>query len=72
MRKLDIGSLPDRVSVSAIGGRLRIMFRAATGEEIAADLSAAQVAVVRDGIDAILQKGRAPEGMRAGRSYLTR
>jgi hypothetical protein len=52
MRKLDIGSLPDRITVSAIGKCTRVMLRAGTGEEIAADLSVAQVAALREGLNA--------------------
>lgn len=54
MRKPQIGSLPDRVEVSSIGDCVRVLFKAQTGEEIAADLSLAQATKLRDGIAAIV------------------
>ena len=52
MRKLELGTLPDRIAVSTIGDKTRVTFRAQTGEEIAADLSVAQVAGLREGLNA--------------------
>jgi hypothetical protein len=54
MRKLEIGSLPDRLEVSTLGDRVRVLFRAQTGEEIAADLSNVQATKIRDGITSAL------------------
>lgn len=54
MRKLDLGSLADRVAVSSIGDKVRSLLRARTGEEIAADLSFEQVTRIRQGIDRIV------------------
>jgi len=54
VRKLDLGSLADRVAVSSIGDKVRSLLRARTGEEIAADLSFEQVTRIRQGIDRIV------------------
>lgn len=57
MRKLDVGSLPDRVTISTIGDRTRVAFKASTGEEIGADLSREQATKLRDALNEILSGG---------------
>jgi hypothetical protein len=51
-RMLDIGSQPDRITVTSDGDRKRLVFKASTGEQIGVDLSPAQVAALLSGLGA--------------------